>query len=562
MAYHSEKTEGGRFMPARRTIFHDEEALKPWHCLRYDLPAGIVVFLVAVPLCLGISLASGAPLASGILAGIVGGLVVPLLSRSALGVSGPAAGLAVIAAEAIGRIGFEAFLTATFLAGMLQIAFGLLRGGIIGYYFPSSVITGMLSGIGLIIALKQIPHLVGYDVDWEGDIDYLEPSGETTLSALTHMLGAFHLGAITIAAISLAILLLWERPFLKRLAFCQWLPGQLAAVVAGAGLNLAFAQFMPSWALSTKHLVQLPVAETPSQWLEFFTFPDLSALSNPAVYQIALVLAVVASLETLLSVEAVDKLDPYKRVTPTDQELFAQGVGNIASGLLGGLPITQVIVRSSANVQAGGKTRAATMIHGLLLLLCSFLLARWLNLIPLASVAAVLLIVGYKLAKPALFVRMWRYGWYQFIPFVLTILGLVFTDLLTGVAIGMGAAVFFLLLENYKQGYYFEETEADDCVYLTLAEQVSFLNKANLLEELNSIPPHKRVIIDGSRSRYIDHDVLEIIENFKSEAQFKHIKLTLIGLPIEGSLPAHTPSVVVVAEKSKTADRKRGHASA
>lgn len=528
-------------MPIVQSSCRAEEDLNPWHCLRYDLPAGIVVFLVALPLCLGISLASGAPLASGILAGIVGGLVVPLLSRSALGVSGPAAGLAVIVAEAIGRIGFEAFLTATCLAGLLQIAFGLLRGGIIGYYFPSSVITGMLSGIGLIIALKQIPHLVGYDADWEGDIDYVEPSGETTLSALTSMLGAFQPGAIMISAISLAILWLWERPLLKRLAFCHWLPGPLVAVVAGVGLNLAFAQFMPHWALSAKHLVQLPVAE----WLEFFTFPDWSALRNPAVYQIALVLALVASLETLLSVEAVDKLDPYKRVTPTNQELFAQGVGNFVSGLIGGLPMTQVIVRSSANVQAGGKTRAATVIHGLLLLVSAFLFAHWLNLIPLASVAAVLFVVGYKLAKPSLFLRMWRNGWYQFIPFVLTILGLVFTDLLTGVAIGMAAAVFFLLLENYKQGYYFEETEADDCIYLTLAEQVSFLNKANLLEALNAIPPHKRVIIDGSRSRYIDHDVLEIIENFKSEAQFKHIELTLIGLPIAGSLPAHTPSAAV-----------------
>ncbi|MFN3918731.1 MAG: SulP family inorganic anion transporter [Methylohalobius sp.] len=542
-------------MPIMQSISHED--LTPWRCLRYDIPAGIVVFLVAVPLCLGIALASDAPLTAGIIAGIIGGLVVPLISRSALGVTGPAAGLAVIVAEAIGKIGFTAFLTATILAGLLQIAFALLRGGIIGYYFPSSVITGMLSGIGLIIAIKQIPHLVGYDADWEGDIDYVEPSGETTLSALVHMFGALHWGAILIAAVGLTILLLWEQPWLKRFKFSQWLPGPLIAVVAGVLIHQVFVNYFPQLALSPEHLVQLPVLESPAQWSQFFTFPDLSALTNLSVYQVALVLAVVASLETLLSVEAIDKLDPYKRVTPTDRELFAQGVGNFVSGLIGGLPMTQVIVRSSANVQAGGKTRAATVVHGLLLLVCSFLFARWLNLIPLASVAAVLLIVGYKLAKPSLFLRMWRYGWYQFIPFVLTILGVVFTDLLTGVAIGMGVAVFFLLLENYKQGYYFEETEADDCIYLTLAEQVSFLNKANLLEELNSIPPHKRVIIDGSRSRYIDHDVLEILENFKSEAQFKHIELTLIGLPIEGSLPARTPSVVVIPEQSKSASQRR-----
>ncbi len=528
----------------------NQEDLTPWRSLRFDLPAGIVVFLVALPLCLGIALASGAPLQAGVIAGIVGGLIVPLISRSALGVSGPAAGLAVIVAEAIARIGFEALLTATMLAGILQIAFGLLRGGIIGYYFPSSVITGMLAGIGIIIALKQIPHLVGYDRDWEGDIDYLEPGGETTVSALAHMLGAFHLGAMLIAVVSLAILLLWERPACKRLTVFQWLPGPLVAVIAGALINQGLVHRWPELALSQQHLVQLPVLEV-SQLAAFFTLPDLSSLTQLAVYQTAIVLAVVASLETLLSVEAVDKLDPYKRVTPTDRELFAQGVGNLASGLLGGLPITQVIVRSSANVQAGGKTRMATMIHGLLLLVCTFLFARYLNLIPLASVAAVLLLVGYKLAKPDLFLRFWRSGWYQFVPFVLTISGLVFTDLLTGVGIGMAAAIFFILLENYKCGVYLHEQHQNNRYFLQLSEQVSFLNKANLLRTLDNIPPGSEVLIDGSQSRYIDHDVLEILENFKSEAEFKHIRLTLIGLPIEGSLPAHTPTIHCVHEERK-----------
>lgn len=529
----------------------NQEDLTPWRSLRFDLPAGIVVFLVALPLCLGIALASGAPLQAGVIAGIVGGLIVPLISRSALGVSGPAAGLVVIVAEAIARIGFEALLTATMLAGILQIAFGLLCGGIIGYYFPSSVITGMLAGIGITIALKQIPHLVGYDRDWEGDIYYLETGGETTVSALAHMLGALHLGAMLIAAVSLAILLLWERPACKRLAVFQWLPGPLVAVIAGALINQGLVHRWPELALSQQHLVQLPVLEELSQLAAFFTLPDLSSLTQPAVYQTAIVLAVVASLETLLSVEAVDKLDPYKRITPTDRELFAQGVGNLASGFLGGLPLTQVIVRSSANVQAGGKTRMATMIHGLLLLVCTFLFARYLNLIPLASVAAVLLLVGYKLAKPDLFLCLWRSGWYRFIPFVLTILGLVFTDLLTGVGIGMAAAIFFILLENYKCGVYLHEQHQNNRYFLQLAEQVSFLNKANLLRTLDNIPPGSEVLIDGSQSRYIDHDVLEILENFKSEAEFKHIRLTLIGLPIEGSLPAHTPTIHWVHEERK-----------
>jgi MFS superfamily sulfate permease-like transporter len=521
----------------------DLKDLSLWRNLRFDLPAGIVVFLVAIPLCLGIALASGAPLFSGIIAGIVGGLVVPLISRSALGVSGPAAGLAVIVAEAINRVGFTKFLAATCLAGLLQIAFGVLRLGLIAYYFPSAVITGMLAGIGIIIALKQIPHLAGYDVDWEGDLSYVEPGGETTLAALSHMLGALSWGAIWIGAVGLGLLVLWERPFFKRLAIFTWLPGPLVAVVAGVVLNQIFASYLPELTVPAKHLVQLPILDRPEQWGQLVTFPDWSGLKDPAVYQIALVLAVVASLETLLSVEAVDKLDPYKRITPTNRELIAQGIGNLVSGLVGGLPMTQVIVRSSANVQAGGKTRMSAMIHGLLLFVSTLLFSRWLNLIPLASVAAVLLLVGYKLARPELFAKLWREGWYRFLPFTLTILGLVFTDLLTGVAIGMAAAVFFILLENYKCGVYLHEQHEDNRYLLELSEQVTFLNKANLLAHLEAIPPGAEVVIDGSQSRYIDYDVLEIINNFKKEAEFKGICLTLIGLPIEGSLPPHTPMI-------------------
>ncbi|HEB76929.1 MAG TPA: SulP family inorganic anion transporter [Methylothermaceae bacterium] len=513
----------------------NDDAFSVWNNLRHDLPAGIVVFLVAVPLCLGIALASGAPLSSGIIAGFIGGLVVPLISRSPLGVSGPAAGLAVIVYDAIQDLGFQPFLLAVVFAGVIQVILGLLRAGIIGYYFPSSVIIGMLSGIGIIIVLKQIPHAVGYDADWEGDLAYHEPGGETTLQALMDMFGAFHPGATIIAVISLAILILWEQPFMKRRRIFQLVQGPLVAVIIGSALNLLFQRFYPGLALEAQHLVQLPVAEGMEGIRQFFTIPDFTAFTNRSIYTAALVIALVASIETLLCVEATDKLDPFKRVTPTNRELIAQGVANSVSGLVGGLPITQVIVRSSTNILAGARTKAAAFIHGLFLLIFALMFPHLLNLIPLATLAAILFVVGYKLAKPELFVRMYRQGLYQFTPFMVTILGLVFTDLLTGVGIGMVTALFFILLEHYKCGVYLHQSREDNKIILRLSEQVTFLNKANLLRTLDRLPPRSEVVIDGSETRYIDHDALEIIENFKAEAAAKHIKLTIVGLPITTS---------------------------
>lgn len=522
--------------------------LSVWRNLRYDLPAGIVVFLVAVPLCLGIALASGAPLASGIIAGIIGGLVVPLISRSALGVSGPAAGLAVIVYQAIEQLGFQPFLLAVVLAGLVQVGLGLARAGIIAYYFPSSVITGMLSGIGIIIFLKQIPHAVGFDKDWEGDLGYVEPSGETTLHALVDMFDAFHGGATIITLVSLGILLLWEQPFMKRQRLLQLIQGPLVAVVVGALLNLAFRHWIPELALGSKHLVQLPLVNGFDGLKEFFTAPDFSVYNRKVIYTTAVVIAVVASLETLLCVEATDKLDPFKRVTPTNRELIAQGVGNSLSGLIGGLPITQVIVRSSTNIIAGAHTKASAFVHGLCLAIAALILPHLLNLIPLATLAAILFVVGYKLAKPELFVKMYRHGWYQFIPFMVTIFGLVFTDLLTGVGIGMVVALFFILLEHYKSFVYLHESHQDNKIVMRLSDQVTFLNKANLLRTLDRIPPNSEVVIDGSTTSYIDHDALEILENFKTEAEIKNIRLTLIGLPIAGSLP---PQNTMSAGESK-----------
>ncbi|MGR9107606.1 MAG: SulP family inorganic anion transporter [Gammaproteobacteria bacterium] len=503
---------------------------------RYDAPAGIGVFLIAVPLALGIALASGAPLFSGLIAAVIGGLVVPLVSRSPLGVSGPAAGLAVIVLTAIQEHGFEIFLLTLVLAGIFQIGMGLIKAGIIGYYLPSSVISGMLSGIGIIILLKQLPHAAGYDADYEGNLDYHAYDDHTTISELLHTLDHLAPGAIVIALISLAILILWEQSFVKRLAITQTIQGSLVAVVAGILINQAYLIFHPDWALSGNHLVDIPVLRSGADLIEQLSFPDFSALTSPAVYLTALTIAIVASIETLLCVEATDKLDPYKRVTPTNRELIAQGIANAGSGLIGGLPVTQVIVRSSANIQAGARTRASAFIHGLLILAAIVLMPEILNKIPLASLAAILIVVGYKLAKPKLFREMYATGPYHFIPFIATVVGLIFTDLLTGVGIGTAIALFYILLENYKVAFCFHEEHENNKVILHLSESVSFLNKAHILRTLDSLPDDSEVIIDASASRYIDFDVYTILKDFEVEAHTKGIRLKMINLRGYGSL--------------------------
>ncbi len=502
--------------------------------LRYDLPASLVVFLVATPLCLGIALASGAPLFSGIIAGIVGGIVVGMMSGSPLGVSGPAAGLAVIVLNAIATLGaWETFLLAVVLAGVIQLILGFLGSGIIGYYFPSSVIKGMLSGIGLIIILKQIPHAFGYDEVPEGTTDFLQADSQNTFSELTNMLNFIQPGALVITLVSLAILIIWDRPWMKKLKMTQWIQGPLVAVVAGILLQLGFSALAPTFAVEPQHLVQLPVAEGFAGFLGLFTFPDFSQITNTAIYTTAFTIAVVASLETLLCVEATDKLDPLQRVTPANRELKAQGIGNIVSGLVGGLPITQVIVRSSANIQSGGKTKTSAILHGCLLLFAALLIPHVLNLIPLATLAAILFVVGYKLAKPSLFKQMFRLGKYQFIPFIVTVLGILFTDLLVGIGLGMAIAVFFILLNNLRNPYFFKEETHDengDTLIIHLSEDVSFLNRASIMKTLDDIPPFTKVVIDASKTVNIDYDVYEIIKDFESKAERKHIELTVIGL--------------------------------
>jgi MFS superfamily sulfate permease-like transporter len=514
--------------------------------LNADLPAGLVVFLVALPLCLGIALAStGRPelLFSGIIAGVVGGIIVGALSGSPLGVSGPAAGLVVIVFTAIQTLGsYEAFLLAVVISGIIQLAAGFLKAGVIGYYFPSSVIKGMLAAIGLILILKEIPHALGYDEDFVGDMSFVEPNGENTFSGILHSFNYISPGAVIISLISLALLFFFDKPFIKKISFFKFVPGALFVVVLGIVFNQIFLQVMPTWAMTGKHLVQLPVASSPQEFLSFFTFPDFSSLTNPDVYVVAFTLAIVASIETLLCVEATDKLDPYKRNTPTNRELKAQGVGNLISGLIGGLPVTQVIVRSSANINSGGKTKMSAIFHGVILLLAAIAIPSLLNLIPLASLAAILLMVGYKLSNVSLYKGMYKLGWDQFLPFIVTVVAILMTDLLKGIGIGMVVAIYFILRKNYKHSYHYkkEEHHEGETITLVLSEEVTFLNKGSIQLTLDNLPHGSTVIVDGRNSVHIDYDVLEIIQDFeKFTAPSRDITVITKGIDVVKSVGAH-----------------------
>jgi MFS superfamily sulfate permease-like transporter len=500
-----------------------------------DLPASIVVLFVAIPLCLGIALASGAPLLSGIIAGIVGGIIVGSMSGSNLGVSGPAAGLAIIVFNSITSLGsFDIFLLSVVIAGIIQLLLGLLKAGVIGYYFPSSVIKGMLTGIGIVIILKQIPHFFGYDQDFEGDLAFMQPDGHTTISELIYMLDFITPSSLIVAILSLAIIIYWDSKLAKKHSFFKLVQGPIVAVAIGGLYQLLTTKYWPDLALSSVHLVNVPEPASLTEFLQLFTTPDFSQILNPQVYIIAITIAVVASLETLLSVEATDKLDSHKRVTPTNRELLAQGTGNIVSGLIGGLPITQVIVRSSANVQSGGQSKLSTILHGFFILILVISIPSILNLIPLAVLASILIIVGYKLAKPSLFLHMYKQGKDQFAPFIVTVLGLVFTDLLTGIGLGLVVGVFIILRRNYKNSHFMHledkiDEEEHHKISITLSEEVTFLNKAAILAELSRILPNSHVTIDMSKSHSIDYDVLEIIDNFKRIAPENNIDLILIG---------------------------------
>lgn len=500
--------------------------------LKNDIPSSIVVFFVALPLCLGIALASGAPLFSGLIAGIIGGIVVGALSGSQIGVSGPAAGLAAIVLTAIGSLGgFENFLLAVVLGGVIQIAFGILKAGVIGYYFPSSVIKGMLTGIGIIIILKQIPHFFGYDADPEGDFAFNQIDGHNTFSELGYMLDNINMGSTLIAIVGLSVLLLWDKVLSNKGKIFKIIQGPLVAVVLGIVYFILMGS-SETIGISAQHLVQVPVPTDFDSFLGQFRFPNFSAITNPAIWVTAFTIALVASLETLLCVEATDKLDPDKRVTPTNRELLAQGTGNILSGLIGGLPITQVIVRSSANIQSGGKTKASAILHGLLLLISVILIPGILNMIPLSVLAAILLIVGFKLAKPGLFATMYKLGWKQFLPFIVTVLGIIFTDLLIGIGLGLLVGVVVILLKSYQNSHFLHIKDQSDGKVrfkMTLAEEVTFFNKGAILKELDSLPENSYLELDVSQTRYLDFDIIEILENFSEKARNRNIDIKLIS---------------------------------
>ncbi|MDO8366808.1 MAG: SulP family inorganic anion transporter [Saprospiraceae bacterium] len=503
--------------------------------IKHDLPASIVVFFVAVPLCLGIALASGAPLFAGIIAGIVGGIVVGVASGSPLGVSGPAAGLAVIVLTSIATLGgsWEAFLLAVVLAGIIQLVLGYAKAGFVAYFFPSSVIKGMLTGIGLLIILKQIPHALGWDKDAVGDVEFLQRDGENTFSEIFKALEFMTPGALLIAAISLGVLILWDKVLTQKHKIFGMLNGPLIVVVLGIVMNYFYQNGTLDFSLAADQVVNIPVPENLAGFFAQFTLPDFSAITNWQVWKIAFVLAIVASLETLLCVEATDKLDPYKRVTPTNRELKAQGLGNVLSGLIGGLPLTQVIVRSSANISFGGRTKMSAILHGVFLLISALTIASVLNMIPLASLAAILLMVGYKLAKPALFKQMYKLGWEQFVPFAVTVIVILLTDLLTGIIVGMIMGGFYALRHSYRNSHYMKEvltTENGlDTYHLVLAEEVSFFNKASVIRELEEIPENAKVIIDCTNSKSIDYDVVEFINNYESNAKTRNITVEKIN---------------------------------
>jgi MFS superfamily sulfate permease-like transporter len=503
--------------------------------IKNDLPASIVVFFVAVPLCLGIALASGAPLFSGIIAGIVGGIVVGIASGSPLGVSGPAAGLAVIVLTSIASLGgsFEAFLTAVVLAGVIQLTLGYAKAGFIAYFFPSSVIKGMLTGIGLLIILKQIPHALGWDKDVEGDDSFFQADGENTFSEIFKALDFVTPGAFLIAAISLAILILWDSVFIKKHKIFQLIQGPIVVVALGIAMNYFYQNGILNFSLAADQVVRIPVPENITGFFSQFTFPDFTAITNFEVWKIAIVLAIVASLETLLCVEATDKMDPDKRITPTNRELKAQGLGNVISGLIGGLPVTQVIVRSTANISFGGKTKLSAILHGVFLLLSALTIASILNMIPLASLAAILLMVGYKLAKPALFKQMYQLGWEQFIPFTATVVAILATDLLKGITVGILFGIFYTLRHSYRNSFHMKDVvttkEGNEVHHLVLAEEVSFFNKASVIKVFDDIPANSKVIIDCSKSKSIAYDVLELIKEYQINAKTKNITVEKIN---------------------------------
>lgn len=493
-----------------------------------DIPAGIVVFLVALPLCLGIALASGAPLISGLISGIVGGVVIGYLSKSGTSISGPAASVSAVVLLAIKDLGsFELFLGALIIAGGIQIVLGIVRAGILADYMPTSIIKGLLAGIGIILIISQLPYTIGYDVDKSQMLNYTDDYLSNFPNILSEFFNSFTMGAIVISVISLGILIYWDKTPLKNF---KLIPPALVVVILGVLLNLLFKYAIPFLYLDGIHLVNIPKVDSITT---FFTFPDFTGYDNLKVWTTALTIAIIASISTLLNIEATDNIDKLKRRTPPNRELIAQGVGNTLSGFLGGIAITSVIVRSSVNIEAGGQTKLSTIIHGLLLLVSVLFLSSVINLIPLATLAAILLVVGYKLASVSVFKKLYKRGWNQFLPFVLTVIFIVLTDVLTGVLIGSALSIFFLLRSNYYNPFYIESIKyiQDEVIKLELSNEVSFFNKASIKNTLWSVPDNSKVLIDATFTSYIDPDVIDILSDFQNTVAVDHnIDVNIIGL--------------------------------
>jgi MFS superfamily sulfate permease-like transporter len=517
--------------------------------LKADIPASVVVFLVALPLCLGVALASGAPMISGLIAGIIGGIVVGALSQSHVSVSGPAAGLAAVVLASITQLGdFNLFLMAVVLAGAIQFIGGIGKAGFIANYIPSNVIKGLLAAIGIILILKQIPHAVGYDSDTQEDFSFLQADGENTFSELLVVFSHLNMGALIVSLVSILVLVLWDKSPLKKI---NYLPSTLFVVVLGILLNMLFQTFVPGLYIEPSHLVSVPEV---SSVTEFITLPSFSGVSNYNVWVVAFTIAIVASLETLLNLEAVESLDPHKRIASPNRELVAQGIGNVLSGLSGGIPITSVIVRSSVNINAGAETKTSAILHGFFLLISVLLIAPLLNLIPLATLAAILILTGYKLAKLSLFKDMYKKGLNQFIPFVVTLGAIIFTDLLIGILIGLTISFFYLLKSNYKNPFKLEKEilHRGETLRLELPNQSSFLNKATIKETLWSVPNGSNVIIDATYSDFVDNDVLEIISDYKNTVAVERgIKLNIIGLKEKYDLDDHIQFLNVLDKETQ-----------
>ena len=489
-----------------------------------DLKSSIVLYLVALPLCLGIALASKAPIISGVIAGIVGGILIGFLSGSNTSVSGPAAGLTIIVITGLKELPtFEAFLLAVVIAGVFQFLLSQLKAGVLGDFIPGAVISGMLVSIGLLLVLKQIPHALGYDFDFEGDEEFIQEDGKNTFTEIYYAIVELNWGAFLIAIISMLILIGWGAERLSKYMFFRLIPSQLIVVLLGIGMNIIYINYFPALTLKGFHLSDMPTINSQALWA--WNFPDFAQISNPIVWKLGITIAFVASIETLLSIQAGDKIDREKRITPANRELFAQGIGNVASGFLGGLPITSVIVRTSANVSAGAKTKWSAIFHGILLLFSVLLLTPYINLIPKAALAAILIHVGYKLSKPTIFKDEFKKKFNRFLPFIITIIAILLTDLLIGVIVGILVSLCFILVSNYKTSIMLYRDH--DNYLLRFNKDVSFLNKKNIKKLLNSVPDNSKLLIDSTKSDFVDIDIIEAVDDFIEAAANRGIRITI-----------------------------------